>query len=241
MSRTAASLPPLLRLTNLAKSYGHVLALRRLSLDLACGDCLALFGPNGAGKTTLLKIAASLLSPDDGQVLFKGGGLPRGAVGYVSHQSLLYNDLTGLENLVFYARLYGLRNAAESARSRLARMGLERAGDQLVRGYSRGMRQRLTLARALLHEPPLMLLDEPYSGLDQHGGRLLTLLLRELQAQERTILLVTHNTREGFQLCNRVAILHRGSVAFESPRSELDETAFERIYFDTIGGAAEAR
>jgi heme exporter protein A len=158
----------------------------------------------------------------------------RRQVGYVSHQTLLYNDLTGRENLEFYARLYGLSAPRERAGAQLAKLGLRDAADSLVRGYSRGMKQRLTLARALLHEPRLLLLDEPYTGLDQHGGRLLSQLLQSVREEGRTVLLITHNLAEGLSLCNRALIQHRGRVVFEADRRTLDPGGFEQTYFQLV-------
>ncbi|HSR52908.1 MAG TPA: ABC transporter ATP-binding protein [Acidobacteriota bacterium] len=225
---------PILQLKGLTKRFGRVAALRRLDLEIHAGEFVALFGPNGAGKSTLLKVAATLLGPDEGKSVFQGGAPMRSAIGYVSHQSLLYGNLSGLENLLFYARLYGLPDPPAQARSMLDRMGLKQAGGQLVRGYSRGMKQRLTLARALLHDPVLLLLDEPYTGLDQHGGRLLTETLSLLKSQGRTVFLVTHNAREGLQLCSRVLIQNAGRIVFDAPREEVSDDDFESIYFQKI-------
>ncbi|HSR66921.1 MAG TPA: ABC transporter ATP-binding protein [Acidobacteriota bacterium] len=225
---------PILQLKGLTKRFGRVAALRRLHLEIREGEFVALFGPNGAGKSTLLKVAATLLSPDEGETVFQGGAPMRSALGYVSHQSLLYGNLSGLENLTFYARLYALGDPAGQARAMLQRMGLEQAAHQLVRGYSRGMKQRLTLGRALLHDPALLLLDEPYTGLDQHGGRLLTETLSLLKSQGRTVFLVTHNAREGLELCSRVLIQNAGRIVFDAPRSEVTVDDFESIYFQKI-------
>lgn len=227
---------PLLQLVGVSKYFGVVPAVWKVHLSVASGECVALFGPNGAGKTTLLQLIAALLRPSEGEIRFSAPDrrLPRDRVGYVSHQSLLYNDLSGLENLLFYGQLYHLSRLAEKAEQMLQRLGLYSARNQLVGGYSRGMKQRLTLARALLHEPQLLLLDEPYAGLDQHGGRLLTQLLQSLKEEDRTILLVTHNLEEGLQIADRVLIQHRGRLVFEKARSELDLASLEEIYFRTV-------
>lgn len=226
---------PLLRLDQVTKKFGTTTAVRNVSLEIYAGDYLAIFGPNGAGKTTLLRIIASLTQPNSGKVEFFG--LPddsaRSRVGYVSHQSLLYNELTGFENLVFYARLYGINRPCHRSKKILARMGVHQARDQLVRGYSRGMKQRLTLARALLHEPRLLLLDEPYTGLDQHGCRLLTDILKTLKNEGRTILLVTHNINEGLELCTR-AVIQRSELVFQALREQFDQPEFERLYFQAV-------
>lgn len=230
------SLPtvPLFSLQNLTKKFGSVAALWQVSLDVYPGSCIAIFGPNGAGKSTLLRLVTSLTSPTSGKVEFYEKGDGRQRFGYVSHQSLLYNQMSGLENLLFYGRLYQLQNAAIRAADQLARMGLEEAADQLVGGYSRGMKQRLTLARALLHDPELILLDEPYAGLDQHGSRLLTRMMEGLKEEGRTILLVTHNVSEGLAFSDRILIMNRGELVFEAGRTELDAARFENLYFKLV-------
>ncbi len=225
---------PLLRVSRVTRKYDWVKALWDVDLDIYPGDFLSIFGPNGAGKSTLLKIIASLDKPTHGTVSFGGAAEARREVGYVSHQSLLYNEMTGLENLVFYGRLYGLSDPVGRARELLEKMKLAEAAKQLVRGYSRGMKQRLTLARALIHQPRLLLLDEPYTGLDQHGGRLLTDVLRGLRDEGRTILLITHNLGEGLELCTRVLIQHKGEIVFQAGREDIDRPELERLYFQLV-------
>ena len=225
---------PLLRLSKLTKKFGAIRAVWNVDLEISRGDCLAIFGPNGAGKTTLLRVIASLTQPTNGEISFKGHNRRRDGVGYVSHLSLLYNELTGIENLLFYARLFQIKDAQQRAAEMLSKMGLKEARNQPAREYSRGMKQRLTLARALLHEPQLLLLDEPYTGLDQHGCRLFTEVLRGLKQEGRTILLVTHNLSEGLELCNRVIIQNRGEVVFQAPREHVDPSGFERLYFQAV-------
>jgi heme exporter protein A len=158
----------------------------------------------------------------------------RAAIGYVSHQSLIYNDLSGLENLSFFARLYGIPTPDRRALEMLTQMGLHRVRHQLARHYSRGMKQRLSLARALLHEPRLLLLDEPYAGLDQHGSRLLTHLLSGLKSEGRTVLLITHNWAEGLAVATRVAVMNRGQIVHQALRSEIDDDGFESFYFGLL-------
>jgi heme exporter protein A len=232
----ASSAPLLVRLTALTRKFGPVTAVRQVDLDIRQGDFLAIFGPNGAGKTTLLRMIASLLPPTSGRVDFLGEGASSGRrlVGYVSHQTLLYNELTGRENLLFYARLYSLPSPSSAAERMLEEIGLGEAADLPVRGYSRGMKQRLTLARALIHEPQLLLLDEPYTGLDQHGSRLLTRMLARLREDGRTVLMITHNLSEGLELATRVLIQHKGRLAFQASREEVDRVEFEGVYFKTV-------
>ncbi len=228
---------PLLRLIRLSKRFGPVTAVRDVDLDIYDGDFVTILGPNGAGKTTLLRLIASLTRPTSGELLFFSDPQRphRDRVGYMSHQSLLYNELTGYENLLFYARLYDLVTPANRSWDMLERIELEKARDQRVRGYSRGMKQRLALGRALLHEPQLVLLDEPYAGLDQHGSRLLSEILRSLKEENRTILLITHNFDEGLRLCNRIIIQHEGRVVYRASGDELDPGRLQTAYFQAVG------
>ena len=227
---------PLLRLSQITKHFGPIRAVWNVDLEVDRGDFLAIFGPNGAGKTTLLRMIAGLTQPTNGEIQFGLGtdNSGRDRVGYVSHQSFLYNELTGFENLLFYGRLYGIQSVRERADEMLLEMGLKGARLQRVGEYSRGMKQRLTLARALLHEPQLLLLDEPYTGLDQHGSRLFTEVLRGLKKEGRTILLITHNLSEGLALCNRAIIQNRGELVFQASRRQVDQAEFERLYFQAV-------
>jgi heme exporter protein A len=236
MPPASAAPSPLVRLVNLTRKFGPVTAVKNVNLEIRRGDFLAIFGPNGAGKTTLLKMVASLLPPTSGKVVFlTNGSRPnRSQVGYVSHQTLLYNELTGRENLAFYGRLYSLPEPEAAAEDSLERMGLREAADLPVRGYSRGMKQRLTLGRALLHEPQLVLLDEPYTGLDQHGSRLLTKILRSLREEGRTVLMITHSLAEGLELSSRVIIQNRGKLVFQATCDEVDRADFENVYFRAV-------
>jgi len=233
---------PALEVAGLAKRFGHVRALRGVDFALDAGDSLAVFGPNGAGKTTLLRILAGLLRPDAGTVRFGGEALVRSnaahrrRVGLISHHSLLYDGLTAAENLVFYAKLYGLARPKAAAAHALAGVGLEeRAGDP-VGTFSRGMVQRLAIARALLHDPEVMLLDEPFSGLDQRAAAALRDLLGRLRAERRTMVLVTHNIDEGLELATHVAIQVAGRFASLGAR-EGDLAAYRARYAEATAGA----
>ena len=212
MPATADAAAAVLEVTGLAKRFGHVRALRGVDFALRAGESLAVFGPNGAGKTTLLRVLAGLLRPDAGSVTFGGTRLVRGdaahrrRVGLISHHSLLYDGLTAAENLAFYARLYSLPAPRAAAARALAGVGLEARADDLVGTFSRGMVQRLAIARALLHDPEVMLLDEPFSGLDQRAAGTLRSLLTRLRSERRTMVLVTHNIDEGLELASHVAI-----------------------------------
>jgi heme exporter protein A len=227
-----------LRISHLTKRFGTFRAVSDLTFQVEKGQFVSLFGPNGAGKTTLLKLVAGLLKPTSGTISlrFDGTGVERGNIGYVSHQSLLYQEMTGIENLLFYSRLYGVDRPRKQSRRILERMGLSSAGDRLVREFSGGMKQRLTLGRALLHEPSLLLLDEPYVGLDQQGNRLLTRILRSLKDGAHTVLLVTHNLAEGLELCDRILIQHRGALVYDRSSGGLGRREVEAAYLRAVEG-----
>ncbi len=235
MASSSSGAAPVIEVAGLSKRFGHVRALRAVDFALGAGESLAVFGPNGAGKTTLLRVLAGLLKPDGGTVRFGGELLVRGnadhrrRVGLISHHSLLYDGLTARENLVFYARLYAVAEPRAAAARALAGVGLEaRAGDQ-VGTFSRGMIQRLAIARALLHDPEVMLLDEPFSGLDQAAAATLRQLLGRLRAEHRTMVLVTHNIDEGLELATHVAIQVSGRFVSLGPRDG-DLSAYRARY-----------
>ncbi len=227
--------PAALEVAALAKRFGHVRALRGVDFALGAGESLSVFGPNGAGKTTLLRILAGLVKPDGGTVRFGGELLVRGnadhrrRVGLISHHSLLYDGLTAAENLVFYARLYSVAEPRAAAARALAGVGLEARATDAVGTFSRGMIQRLAIARALLHDPDVMLLDEPFSGLDQAAAATLRQLLGQLRAERRTMVLVTHNIDEGLELATHVAIQVAGRFVSLGPR-EGDLAAYRARY-----------
>jgi heme exporter protein A len=224
------------------KRFGGRVALRRVDLHLEAGEFLTLFGPNGAGKTTLSKIIAGLQRPTRGEAWI--GGMPvrgkeavrlRRRVGLLSHRSFLYGHLSARENLLFYGGLYGLDDLRVRITDGLERVGLTGREDEPVRGFSRGMLQRLAIARSLLHEPGLLLLDEPHTGLDPAGARSLRGLLEQVRRQGRTVLMVTHDTTRGLELCDRVGILVRGRLRDLSPATGLTTEAFERRYLEAVG------
>ncbi len=215
-------------------------ALRSVDLRLNEGEFLTLFGPNGAGKTTLIRILSTLSRPTAGRVLIGGLDISeataevRRRIGVVSHQMFLYRDLTAEENLLLYARLYDLADARATVRQALQRVALgHRAGDP-VRTLSRGMQQRVSIARAVLHDPMILLLDEPYNGLDQHAAASLTAILREMAVLGRTVLMTTHDLEQGLQLASRVAILSLGHLVYEGSAAGLSADSFRRVYMDAV-------
>jgi heme exporter protein A len=200
-------------------AFGRVYALHRVTTTFEAGTLVALLGPNGAGKSTLLSVLSTLLNPDRGEVLFDGVPLAevrrqqRAKIGYVSHDALLYPDLTGYENLWFFGRLYGLPRFKDKAVALLERVGLsEAAAAKQVRTYSRGMRQRLSIARALLQDPCLLLLDEPFTGIDRDGCGLVESLLAQEKAAGRIVLMSTHRLDMSAPLIDEVRMLESGRL-----------------------------
>ncbi len=228
--------PAAIQVRKVIKSFGHHVALRGVDLTVAEGEFLTLFGPNGAGKTTLLRIVASLTRPTSGSVRLRGQDLDKAAtslrrsLGLISHNPLLYGDLTAEENLRFFARMYDVPQAPARIDAVLDQVGLLARRRDAVRGFSRGMVQRLAIARAILHDPAIMLLDEPYTGLDLQAADMLRAVLQDLAAAGRTVILTTHNLEQGLEMCDRAAILHRGKVAWQGARAEVDLVAMKEIY-----------
>ena len=200
------------------KFYGDYPALRSVKLTASAGSCLALIGRNGAGKTTLLRTIAGFSRPGKGTIQIFGTAPrqteTRRAMGYIGHGISVYDELSAFENLCLFGRLYGLPDPQKSAMHWLERTGLERVKNGLVREFSRGMRQRLAVARAFLHEPKVLLLDEPFTALDDRAIAVLQRLLKEALAEGKTIVMSTHQLREALELATHVALLHRGQIAF---------------------------
>jgi heme exporter protein A len=186
-----------------------------VSIELGAGDCLALFGPNGAGKTTLLRLFGGLLKPTAGSASIDGVALPggpevRGKVGLLSHHTMVYDALTARENVQFAARLYGVPNASAAAEMALERMGALSYARVPVKSLSRGMQQRVSIARAVVHGPSVLLADEPFTGLDASGAAALSGMFAELRDGGATLIIVTHNLDEALSLCTHAAIMRRG-------------------------------
>jgi heme exporter protein A len=205
-----------IRFDNIEKRYGALYALRRVSFEVAPGDCAALAGRNGSGKTTLLRIAARLVRPSAGTVTFlspaRGGDSVEGSTGFVAHATMVYDELTASENLVLFARLQGTPDPAKRVDELLHEVGLHERRDSLVRTFSRGMRQRVAIARALLHAPSILLLDEPGTGLDPQGIAWLVETLRRMRDSGCTILMSLHGESEISALATRAMRLDAGAL-----------------------------
>lgn len=230
-----------IQVLGLWKTFGSLAALRGVNLAVGPGERLAIVGPNGSGKSTLVRVVATLLRPSAGTVRLAGLDVQshaaevRQLVGVVCHQTFLYGELTALENLDFYGRLYGLPYPGDRARHLLRWVGLEAHADVPGRDLSRGMQQRLALARALLHEPPILLLDEPDTGLDQRWTVFLVDLLAEAAREGRTVLLTTHDLERTLDLADRLAVLNGGRVVFTAKRDELDAGSLKEAYLRHTG------
>jgi len=221
----------------LTKRFGYKAVLRGLDFHVEQGEFVALLGPNGAGKTTFLRILATLSPPSLGSVKIAGYQLPKHAsevrrlLGVVSHQPLLYGDLTADENLLFYARMYAIPTPSKHINDVLELVGLSNRRRDLVRTFSRGMQQRLAIGRAVLHDPEVMLFDEPHTGLDQDACNMLDTVLREVAARGRTVVMTSHDLARIGDLASRFDVLSRGKIVASIQRTEImpnDLLAFYR-------------
>lgn len=244
----------LIHIRNLLKRFGEKTVLRKLDFEVQEGEFVALLGPNGAGKSTFLRILSSLSRPTQGTVQIAGFTLPAQAVqirsrlGVVSHQPLLYGDLTAQENLQFFARLYNMPRPAARIDEMLELVGLYPRRVDLVRTFSRGMQQRLAIGRAVLHDPDVLLLDEPHTGLDQDAADMLDGVLRQVAARGRTVVMTSHDLARAEALATRFDVLSRGRIQASAPRARIPADGLLAFYrqaleqsapVDTRGGAHE--
>jgi len=231
----------MIEVRKLVKTFGRKPVLRGLDFSVPEGDFVAVVGPNGAGKTTLLRILASLARPTLGEVRLAGRRLPaeagavRRILGVVSHQPLLYGDLTAEENLRFYGRLYGVSELEARVERALETVGLRPRRRDLVRTFSRGMQQRLSIGRAILHEPLVMLLDEPHTGLDPQAAIMLDRLLGQVTGEGRTVVMTSHDLQRAASLANRVDVLAGGVMAASVRKGELDPAELPALYRSVTG------
>ena len=238
MNTVTAPVPNyLIDIQNLVKAYDLLPVLRQLTLQISRGEFVALLGPNGSGKSTLLRMLCGLSRPTAGIIRIGGWELPRESaavraqIGLVSHKSLLYDNLSAHENLRFFARLYNLSNdqIEDRIRTLMLQVGLHKRTHDLVRTFSRGMLQRLSIARALLHNPDILLLDEPYTGLDQDASAVLDDLLRSAHAGGHTIVMTTHDLNRAATLPTRIVILSRGVIGYDQPAG-IEPMALAALY-----------
>jgi heme exporter protein A len=226
----------------LVKRFGLKAVLRGVDFDVQPGEFVALLGPNGAGKTTFLRILASLSRPSLGEVSVAGYRLPneaaavRARLGVVSHLPLLYGDLSAEENLRFYGRMYGISGLEQRITEVLEMVGLDNRRRDLVRTFSRGMQQRLAIGRAVLHDPDVMLFDEPYTGLDQDASSMLDEVLKTVAAKGRTVVMTSHDLARAEDLASRFDILSRGVIGASTTRRQLKKSNLLTFYREALAG-----
>ena len=224
---------------SIARAFGARRAVDGVSLRVHSGETLALFGPNGAGKTTLLRLLGGLIRPTGGSARIGGDKVPGGPevrrqIGVISHRTLLYDALTPRENVEFFARLYGVTSPRDAAMRSLEKMGIADRAHTPVRSLSRGMKQRVSIARATVHNPKVVLADEPFTGLDVSGARALSRLLGDLRESGAALLLVTHNIDEGLSLATHAAIMHQGRLIRSGERASIVASDYANEYRDLV-------
>ena len=224
----------------LTKVFGDRKALDKVSIEVPEGAFLSIFGPNGAGKTTLVRTLATLSRATSGTALVAGFDAKeepdkvREHIGLISHNPMLYPDLTAMENLMFTAQLYGVVNVEERVRELLRAVELDHRRFDVVRTFSRGMTQRLSIARALMNDPDVVFLDEPYAGLDPHAVEIFDGLIEQLR-DGRTFIMVSHDLQKGFDVCSHALVLARGRVVSYAPKEDIDFEQFRQLYRETVG------
>ncbi len=233
MNRTQGD--PVISLQDVEKRFGRKKVIDELCLDVYPGQFISLFGPNGAGKTTLLRIMSGQLGVDNGWIDSRSGTLKRSLTGFISHQVMLYPDLTGFENLEFYARLHSVPNPADAANRMIKRINLDSDASRYVRNYSRGMLQRLSLGRALINDPEILFLDEPFTGLDRQGAEFLAEILNQGHSGGKTILMATHDLRSGYDLSDRILVMTRGRISMDFSTRDLEFSGFVSSFEEVSG------
>lgn len=224
----------------LSKVFGTRKAVDNISLEVPQGAFLSIFGPNGAGKTTLLRMLSTLSRPTSGSATLMGIDLKEDAdkarehIGLISHNSMLYPDLTAEQNLLLYAQLYGVQDPQARVMEMLEAVELKHRRLDVVRTFSRGMTQRLSIARALINDPDVVFLDEPYSGLDPHAVEIFDELI-DAQREGRTFVMVSHDLQKGFEMCTHALVLARGREVAFGPKEEFEFGAFSTLYKGTVG------
>ena len=230
------------RIEDASLTFGSVEVFRHLSLEISRGEFVAVVGPSGCGKTTLLNLFSGFLKPSSGSarlagIPLPGGTLARSRVGLISHHTMLYEALSARENVSFAARLYGIREPRLRVDDALGRMSMLERAEAPVRLLSRGMQQRVSIARAMVHSPQVILADEPYSGLDDSGARALTALLGELRSAGTAIVIVTHNLTEGLSLATHAAVMQRGKFVRYDARDRIDPKSYAATYREAVASS----
>lgn len=241
----AATKEPAIEIKGLTKSFGNNLALGGIDLGVEPGKTLAIFGPNGAGKTTLIKILATIIQPSAGEVCINGFDLKQNAedirsrIGVVCHQTFLYSNLTAYENLHFYCRMYDVPDFKQRIHQVVSMVAMKPRLYDRVGTLSRGMQQRLSIARCLLHKPTIVLLDEPETGLDQQAIPMLWEALKEDSVKKRTVVFTSHSLERGLSACDQLVILNRGKIVYQQSGGELNLAGLKQAYTDSTGAGDE--
>ncbi|WP_406657188.1 ABC transporter ATP-binding protein [Methanolobus sp. ZRKC2] len=224
------------------KSFGNHKALRNIDLELFKGESVAIFGPNGAGKTTLLKVLSTIITPTKGDVTVNGTDVKknpssvREMVGVISHETYLYDELTARENLKFFGNMYGLEKSRleERINELLEQVGLNQRADDRVGSFSRGMKQRLSIARALVHRPVILFMDEPYTGLDHQSAEAFENVLKILDRDNVTKIMVSHNIERAMHLCDRLLVMDRGEIVYDRMKEEIESLEDFKVNYSSL-------
>lgn len=225
-----------IEIKGLSRSFSYLTALNNLHLNVNKGEFLTLQGPNGAGKTTLLKILATLMKPTSGEVkifgfdLVKDSNEIRKKISFLSHEKFLYDNLTAFENIKFFSTLYGIKNNESSSIELLKKVGIIDKKDELTRNLSSGMKQRLSIARAFVNDPEIILFDEPFTGLDYNGIEILRSMLFDLKSRGKTVVMATHNRSVGLEVANRLVLLDRGEIKLDKKCSDISIESLNEFY-----------
>lgn len=233
----------MIKAVNIVKKYGNKIVLTDINLFISRGQFITVLGPNGAGKSTLLRLLSMMTKPSGGQVLIdgvSGKDSPlslRKKIGVLSHNSFLYGGLTARENLKFYGKLYDVPDLRQRIDQVIEEVGLQYDMSDPVNTFSRGMLQRLAIARAIIHDPEILFLDEPYTGLDRHAVEILNNVLFNLNRKDRTIFMITHNFEQGLAHSDRILMLVKGKIVYDEIVTGFDEGLFKDIYLSNVGEA----
>ncbi len=244
VEQESAARPLAFKIEGLTKSFGSRLALGGVNLEIEAGKSVVVFGPNGAGKTTLIKILATIMSPTSGTILVNGKDLKNHApeirrhIGLVTHQTLLYGNLSGYENLEFYGRMFDVPDRQARIREVISLVGMTARQHDRVSTLSRGMQQRFSIARALLHKPSIVLMDEPETGLDQEAIPVLWNAMPDETGIKRTVVLVTHSLERGLELGERIIIMNRGGIVYQGGRDSVNLTGLKEVYRNCTSACA---
>ena len=231
----------IISIKKISKIFGNNVVLRNINLEIKKGEFLTIFGPNGAGKTTLIKIMSTLVNPTTGKVVIDGIDIKenpieiRKRIGMISHEAYLYPDLTAVENLRFFGRMYGVEDLERRTDDLLKQVGLTHRKNDRVRTFSRGMKQRLSIARALIHNPSILFLDEPYTGLDQHATGMFDRIL-SINAKNKTRVLISHNIEQGVSMCDKAVILNHGKIVHEFNKDEIGDVLQCKAIYERVVG-----